>query len=62
MRVRALPTIKNKESALRVEVKRAKDDILKIEQELEQRITAYDKMLALWGEFDTSLLQVEDVK
>ncbi len=62
MRVRALPTIKNKESALRMEVKRAKDDILKLEQELEQRITAYDKMLALWGEFDTSLLQVEDVK
>jgi V/A-type H+-transporting ATPase subunit D len=62
MRVRALPTIKNKESALRMEVKRAKDDILKLEQELEQRITAYDKMLALWGEFDTTLLQVEDVK
>ena len=62
MRVRALPTIKNKESALRMEVKRAKDDIQKLEQELEQRITAYDKMLALWGEFDTSLLQVEEVK
>jgi V/A-type H+-transporting ATPase subunit D len=62
MRVRALPTIKNKESALRMEVKRAKDDIQKLEQELEQRIAAYDKMLALWGEFDTSLLQVEDVK
>ena len=26
MRVRALPTIKNKESALRLEVKKAKDD------------------------------------
>jgi V/A-type H+-transporting ATPase subunit D len=62
MRVRALPTIKNKESALRVEVKKAKDDILKLEQELEQRIAAYDKMLALWGEFDTTLLEVEDVK
>jgi V/A-type H+/Na+-transporting ATPase subunit D len=62
VRVRALPTIKNKESALRVEVKRAKDDILKLEQELEQRIRDYDRMLALWGEFDTSLLSVEDVK
>ena len=62
VRVRALPTIKNKESALRVEVKRAKDDILKLEQELEQRINDYDKMLALCGEFDTSLLTVEDVK
>ncbi|MEA4935565.1 V-type ATP synthase subunit D [bioreactor metagenome] len=61
MRVRALPTIKNKESALRVEVKRAKDDIKSLEVQLEQRITTYDKMLALWGEFDTSLLKVEDV-
>ena len=62
MRVRALPTIKNKESALRLEVKRAKDDILQLENELEQRILAFDKMLALWGEFDTNLLRVEDVK
>ena len=62
MRVRALPTIKNKESALRLEVKRAKDDIVRLEQELENRIAAYDKMLALWGEFDTSLLTVENVK
>lgn len=62
MRVRALPTIKNKESALRMEVKRAKDDIKRLEQELEARIASYDKMLALWGEFDVSLLQVLDVK
>ncbi len=62
MRVRALPTIKNKESALRMEVKKAKDDIIRLEQEVEQRIAAYDQMLALWGEFDTSLLTVEDVK
>ena len=61
MRVRALPTIKNKESALRVEVKKAKDDIVRLERELDQRIAAYDQMLALWGEFDTSLLTVEDV-
>lgn len=62
MRVRALPTIKNKESALRLEVKRAKDEIRRLEDDLENRIQAYDKMLALWGEFDTSLLQVDDVK
>ena len=61
MRVRALPTIKNKESALRVEVKKAKDDIVRLEREVDQRIAAYDQKLALWGEFDTSLLTVEDV-
>jgi V/A-type H+-transporting ATPase subunit D len=62
VRVRALPTIKNKESALRVEVKRAKDDAKVLEAKLEQRITAYDRMLALWGEFDTTLVHVDDVK
>ena len=62
IRDRALPTKKNKESALRLEVKRAKDDIVRLESELEEKIRAYDKMLALWGEFDTTLLSVEDVK
>ncbi len=62
MRVRTLPTIKNKESALRLEVKKAKDDIKKLELDFESRIASYDEMLALWGEFDTSLLQVKDVR
>ena len=62
MRVRSLPTIKNKESALRMEVKKAKSEIARIEQDFEQRIASYDRMLALWGEFDTSLLHVDDVK
>ncbi len=62
MRVRALPTIKNKESALRVEVKKAKDENIALEQQLEESITAYDNMVALWGEFDLDLLRVEDVK
>jgi len=62
VRVRALPTIKSKESALRLEVKKAKSDIQKLEEALEQKIASYDKMLSLWGEFDTSLLRVKDVK
>lgn len=62
MRVRALPTIKNKESALRLEVKRSKDEIKHLNEEVERRLNAYDQMLSLWGEFDTTLLQVKDVK
>lgn len=62
MRVRALPTIKNKESALRMEVKRAKDDIRRLDEELESRINAYEKMHALWSEFDGSLISVDDVR
>lgn len=62
MRVRALPTIKNKESALRLEAKKAKQDVARLEDELNAAIASYDKMLALWGEFDTTLLSVDDVK
>ncbi|MDB4497897.1 V-type ATP synthase subunit D [Gammaproteobacteria bacterium] len=61
-RRRSLPTIKNKESALRVEVKRAKNVMKELTLQIEASIKAYDDMLALWGEFDTSLLQIEDVK
>lgn len=62
MRERALPTLKNKESALRMEVKKAKDEIKRLDEEVESRIKAYDEMLALWGEFDETLLRVDDVK
>ncbi len=62
MRKRALPTIKNKESALRMEIKRTKAEIEHLEEELQVKIKAYDKSLALWNEFDTSILSVEDVK
>lgn len=61
MRVRALPTIKNKESALRMEVKKSKDDAKELELQLEKEIAAYEKMVALWSEFDASLIQVKDV-
>jgi V/A-type H+-transporting ATPase subunit D len=62
VRVRALPTIKNKESALRIEVKRAKDDLKRLTEQFDQSVKAYDQMMALWGEFDTTLLKVEDVR
>lgn len=61
VRVRALPTIKNKESALRIEVKKAKDESKRLDAELSQAISSYDNMVALWGEFDTSLIKVADV-
>jgi len=62
MRVRALPTIKNKESALRMEVKRAKDEALELKHKLEAQIGAYDKMAALWNEFEPTLIAVQDVQ
>lgn len=62
VRVRALPTIKNKELALRIEVKRAKDESKRLEDELNAAIESYSNMVALWGEFDNTLLKVVDVK
>ena len=62
MRQRTLPTLQSKETALRLEVKRAKNELDELDKEVEQRIRDYDKMIALWGEFDTSLIHVDDVR
>jgi V/A-type H+-transporting ATPase subunit D len=61
VRVRTLPIIKNKESALRMEVKRCKTDAVKLEEKLETQIRAYEAMFALWNEFDPTLIKVKDV-
>ncbi len=62
MRQKALPTIKSKESALRSEVKRAKDSAASYRQQLDALVERYDYMTALWGEFDCTLLGVGDVE
>ena len=62
VRERALPILKNKESALRVEVKKAKDKASSLEKEYHNQITSYKKMSRLWGEFDQSLLRLSDVE
>ncbi len=61
VRVRALPTLKNKESALRVEVKRAKDEAALLDDKLAARIAAFDDMVRLWAEFDPMLITIKDV-
>ncbi|QRX63242.1 V-type ATP synthase subunit D [Dysgonomonadaceae bacterium zrk40] len=62
VRIRALPTLQNKETALRMEVKKAKKEIELLDEELEKRIHSYDKMVALWSEFDPTLIRVKDVE
>jgi V/A-type H+/Na+-transporting ATPase subunit D len=62
VRVRALPTIKNKEAALRVEVKRAKDEALVYEKKLAQRISEYEKFVRVWGEFDITFISIKDLE
>ena len=48
VRVRTLPIIKNKESALRMEVKRCKADAAALDARLEKEIQAYEAMFALF--------------
>ena len=61
VRQRTLPIIKNKESALRMEVKRCKGEVQKLQSDLEAQIQSYEYMFALWNEFDASLVSVRDV-
>lgn len=62
VRERALPTLKNKESALRVEVKKARDKASELDALLERRMAACNGMAKLWTEFDASLIRVKDVR
>ena len=62
MRQKALPTIKSKESALRLEVKRAKDSANGYRSQYEALVAQYDYMVSLWGEFDCTLLKISDVE
>jgi V/A-type H+-transporting ATPase subunit D len=61
IRVRALPTIKNKESALRIEVKKAKDDALELYDKLTGKFAQYEDMARMWVEFEPSLITIKDV-
>ena len=62
MRQRTLPIIKSKETALRLEVKKCKEEAAELEKKLEQQIQGYESMYALWGEFDASLVSLKDVE
>ena len=62
MRQRTLPIIKNKETALRLEVKKCKKEADDLDKKLESQIAGYESMYALWGEFDTSLVALKDVE
>lgn len=62
MRQKALPTLQSKESALRLEVRKAKEDSERIVRELEASMERYDYLAALWNEFEPGLIEIEDVE
>jgi V/A-type H+/Na+-transporting ATPase subunit D len=61
IREKALPTLKNKEAALRVEVKKAKTEAERLEKELRKKLAKYEKVVEMWGEFDNELVAVDEV-
>ena len=62
MRRNALPTLKNKESALRLEVKKAKDHSEKLIEDLDAALKKYDYLAALWNEFQPNLITIVNVE
>ena len=61
VRQRALPTLQNKESALRLEVRKAKDTSDRLIADLEAALKRYDYLAALWNEFEPGLIRITDV-
>ena len=57
----ALPTLQNQESALRLEVRKAKADSERLIAALEEALKRYDYLAALWNEFDPGLISITDV-
>ena len=61
VRQKALPTLQNKESALRLEVRKAKEQSERLIADLEAALKRYDYLAALWNEFDPGLVTITDV-
>lgn len=59
IREKALPTLKSKEAALRVEVIRTKAKALEFEQELKRRIADAEDLARLWVEFEEGLVKIK---
>ncbi len=61
VRENALPTLISKESALRVEVKKAREETTVIEQELKNQYDGLSVLQRLWGELPQGMVAVSDV-
>ncbi|MFO8066121.1 MAG: V-type ATP synthase subunit D [Bacteroidales bacterium] len=62
VREKALPTLKNKEAALRSEVKKAKEVAEEFDEKLEKKLKEYQHATELWDEFDNELVSIDDVE
>lgn len=62
VREKALPTLKNKESALRLEVKKARDKATELDAMVKARTAELDVFMKLFAEFDPSLIKIKNVE
>lgn len=61
VRQRTLPIIKNKESALRIEVKKCKAEMIEHDDEYASMLEQYRVLFSLWNEFDASLVKTGEL-
>jgi V/A-type H+-transporting ATPase subunit D len=61
VRENALPTLQAKESALRLEVKKAKQAVDSLERDLQQKHADLSRTFRLWIEFPKGIVSVRDV-
>jgi V/A-type H+/Na+-transporting ATPase subunit D len=59
VRVKTLPTLKNKEAALRLEVKNVKRRAQKYEDDLKILISQAENLARLWTEFEDGLVKIK---
>ena len=62
MRQKALPTLQNKESALRLEVRKAKDKSESLIAELDEAEKKYEYLAPLWNEFEQGLVSIKSLE
>lgn len=61
MRVAALPTLKSKESALRLEVKKVRKEAEEYDSQLRAMKKSINDMVRLWVEFNGRFIKIEEV-
>lgn len=62
VRVKALPTLKAKETALRLEVKKAKEQLSAAQKLFDERLESINKFAKLWKEFPEDILRADKVE
>ena len=61
VRRNALPTLKNKESALRVSASAAKAEAERLEKAVTEALASYDYLADLWNEVEPGLIRITDI-